>query len=188
MLIVSHDHVLNLVSSTEPWWTIVNCVQVRSIVANNGQPWSTVGNYVINHFHEHWNLTNLLNVSIQQRPSWMSECDKSLQCHNMTSSLMIVAIWQRHCCLSHCNIYFHECHNATSTLMIVAMWHHLWWCHNVTSALMNVIMRHQLWWMSKCDIHQCQLSYKCRIVAFIKFNFDECCNVTSNLMNVAMQH
>ena len=122
MLIVSHDHVLNLVSSTKPWWTIVNYVQLRLIVANNGQPWSTVRNYVINHFHEHWNLTNLLNVSIQQQPSWMSECDKSLQCHNMTLTLINVAIWQRHCCLSHCNIYFHECHNTTSTLMNVAIW------------------------------------------------------------------
>ena len=143
MLIVIHDHVLNLVSSTEPWWTIVNCVELKSIVANNGQAWSIVGNYVINHFinvinhfHEHWNLTNLLNVSIQQQPSWMSECDKTLQCHNLMSTLMIITIWQRYYCLSHCNIYFHECRNATSTLMSVAMWLHLWWCHNVTSSLM----------------------------------------------------
>lgn len=78
-------------------------------------------------FHEHLNLTNLLNVSIQQQPSWMSECDKSIQYNNMKSTLMNVTIWQRHCCLSHWNIYFHECRNATSTLMSVTMWHQLWW-------------------------------------------------------------
>lgn len=187
MLIVSHDHVLNVVSSTEPWWTIVNCVQLRSIVANNGQPWSTMGNYVtnhfinvMNHFHEHWNLTNLSSVSIQQ-PSWMWECDKSLPCHNMMSTLMNVAIWQRHCCLSHYNIYFHECHNVTSTLMSVAMyvimWHYnatstlmnakMW--HSSKSILMNLAMWHQFLWMLQYDI-----------------KFDECCNATSTLMNVAL--
>ena len=94
----------------------------------------------------------------------------------------------RHYCFSHCNIYFHECHNVTSTLMNVTMWHHIWWCCNVTSTLMNVIMRHQLWWMSICDIHQCQLRYKCHIETFIKVNFDECRNATSTLMNVPLRH
>ena len=100
-------------------------------------------------WHNSWmsQSTTFMYVIMPQFP-WMSQYD---------IHLMNVAMWQRHCCMSHCDMYFDVRRNVTLNLMYVTMWHYLWWCFHVTSTLMNVEMWHssmettvnygQPWWM-----------------------------------------
>ena len=137
---------------------------------------------IVNVEHSHPTYPSLIFKwnRIQLQASWMSQCDKTLECRNMTSTFMNVTMWQRLFSMSHIR------HNVTLTLINVIMWHRLslmsysdinfdkrWLTmvnfdvrHNVTLTLMNAIMghqlslmsqcKHQLWWLPKCGIHQRQ--------------------------------
>ena len=75
------------------------------------------------HFHPTYPSLIFKWNKIQVQPLWMLECEKTLACRNMTSTFMNVTMWQRHFCMSHCDISFHVCHNVTLTLINVVMWH-----------------------------------------------------------------
>ena len=118
--------------------------------------------------------TNPLNVTIQCQPRWLSQCEKTFGFHNLTSTFIIIATWQRHCCMLHHDIYFDVRHNSTSTS----------WMSQCHANFDDVAMWHYLLWILKCDIN----FHECRNLTFININFDGYHNVTSTMMNVAMWH
>ena len=114
---------------------------------------------ILNGEHCHPTYPSLLFKwhKIELQPSQISQCDKTLECRNVTKTFLYVTLWHILPCTSQCHINFNECHNVTLAFIHVIMWHQLWW---------KMVNDGQLQCTSQCDI-----------------NFDECHNVSTMLLH-----